>query len=394
MADHAFLRPGSDAAGALAALDRDLMDFITGAYAGDAPTGAAADRRFNELFLRLFEYQFEHNRPYQKLCRKRGRTPANVTRWQEVPAVTAATFRELTLTTFPVEEAVRTVMTSGTTSGRPGKIHHNALGAKYWHVAKGIAGARALCPSRERKQALLLTLPPSVAPHSALSHGVSSWVSRCTRGEPRHFLAENGLLADELVAELRAAEERGEPVLLAGATFGFVHFFDHCRERGIAFRLPPESVLAEGGGFKGKSREVKKEDFFAMAEEVLGLPREDLVNVYGLSEVSTVFPDTVHHDKWLAAVSGRPAGEVRRRKQIAPWTRIQLIDPETDEPAAPGKVGVIRHACLANICTVLAVQTDDVGYLVEGGFEVLGRAQGAEARGCSIAVDELLQRKG
>jgi len=52
---------------------------------------------------------------------------------------------------------------------------------------------------------------------------------------------------------------------------------------------------------------------------------------------------------------------------------------------------LLRHYKLANRVTVVAIQTDDVGYELKGGFEIIGRAKGAEARGCSLAVEEMLQ---
>ena len=85
-------------------------------------------------------------------------------------------------------------------------------------------------------------------------------------------------------------------------------------------------------------------------------------------------------------------GEVRPRHKVGPpWVRTQAVDPETLEPLPPGEVGILRHYDLANLGSVLAVQTEDLGREVEGGFVVLGRASGAPPRGCSIATDMLLE---
>ena len=70
--------------------------------------------------------------------------------------------------------------------------------------------------------------------------------------------------------------------------------------------------------------------------------------------------------------------------------RTQVVDAETLEPLPFGQLGTLRHFDLANLDSVLAVQTDDLGVAVEQGFEILGRAAGAELRGCSIAMDEWL----
>ncbi|NIR43120.1 MAG: acyl-protein synthetase, partial [Gemmatimonadetes bacterium] len=57
------------------------------------------------------------------------------------------------------------------------------------------------------------------------------------------------------------------------------------------------------------------------------------------------------------------------RFKVAPdWVRTQVVDAETLEPLPYGEVGVLRHYDLANLYSVMAVQTDDLGVAVEGGF--------------------------
>src|SRR5262249_28275296 len=75
------------------------------------------EERFTELAARVFAHQFAHNRPYRAFCAARGRTPASVRHWREIPAVPTAAFKELPLTTFPPEEAAAVFETSGTTAG-------------------------------------------------------------------------------------------------------------------------------------------------------------------------------------------------------------------------------------------------------------------------------------
>jgi hypothetical protein len=79
-----------------------------------------------------------------------------------------------------------------------------------------------------------------------------------------------------------------------------------------------------------------------------------------------------------------------RRKLGPPWTRVRVLDPETGADAAPGALGSLAIWDLANTGSVLALQTADLGRSLGDGFELAGREPGAEARGCSIAADELL----
>src|SRR5439155_12772644 len=93
----------------------------------------------------------------------------------------------------------------------------------------------------------------------------------------------------------------------------------------------------------------------------------------------------------LSASSASPRLIGSRRKVPPPWTRVRVMDPETLAPVPEGTAGLLCHFDLANLYSVAAVQTDDLGVWIEDGFEVLGRAAGAEPRGCSLAVEEFLE---
>jgi hypothetical protein len=139
----------------------------------------------------------------------------------------------------------------------------------------------------------------------------------------------------------------------------------------------------ETGGFKGRSREVPRDELHGAIASALGVPRTRIVNQYGMTELGSQFHDSV------LRFPDRP-----RRKLAPPWTRVRLLDPETGEECAPGAAGRIAILDLVNTGSVLAVQTADLGRSVADGFEVLGREAGAEARGCSLAADAMLERAG
>jgi hypothetical protein len=64
---------------------------------------------------------------------------------------------------------------------------------------------------------------------------------------------------------------------------------------------------------------------------------------------------------------------------------------KTLEPVPAGDVGLLRHFDLANLGSVIAVQTEDLGRIDDGALVLLGRASGARPRGCSIALDDLVE---
>jgi hypothetical protein len=80
-------------------------------------------------------------------------------------------------------------------------------------------------------------------------------------------------------------------------------------------------------------------------------------------------------------VSGK---EPMRAFRFPPWARAQIISPETGKEVPEGETGLIRIFDLANVRSVMAIQTEDLGVRRGDGFELLGRAQTAEPRGCSL----------
>ena len=66
-----------------------------------------------------------------------------------------------------------------------------------------------------------------------------------------------------------------------------------------------------------------------------------------------------------------------------------IIDPNTGKEAKEGERGLIRIYDLANLWSAMCIQTEDLGVAHGDGFEVLGRAAGAEVRGCSLNAEEL-----
>ena len=85
------------------------------------------------------------------------------------------------------------------------------------------------------------------------------------------------------------------------------------------------------------------------------------------------------------------AGALAARRLVPPpWIRFRVLDPITLEALPEGERGLVAHFDLANVGSVAAVLTEDVGRASSGGLQLFGRTAGAEPRGCSVAMDELL----
>jgi hypothetical protein len=244
------------------------------------------------------------------------------------------------------------------------------------------AAAAFLFPDGLKNAVLIIAPSPADAPHMIMAYGMNQLKERFGLPGSRFLVGADGFEVQALVNALQGAEAEGIPTALFGGSFGFVNFFDYCRQRGLQFHLPPGSRCLDAGGFKGRSREVGREEFLDACEEFLGITRGYCINLLGMTEVASQF-----YDNTLALISKGLNGP--RCKVNPPWTKTSVVDPDTLEPLSPGKRGLLRHFDLANRGHICAIQTDDVGTLVEGGFEVSGRAQEGEARGCSVTIDEM-----
>jgi hypothetical protein len=343
---------------------------------------------FDDLALRVFEYQFETNPPYRAFVRGRGLSPDRVGSWRNIPPVPASAFKHLALVSGDPAKVQRVFRTSGTTGQGPsGRGAHHVLSLALYEAAAVPNLAAHLLPEGAPIRLLSLIADADRQPESSLSTMMAFARERLAAPGSATFMdPEHGVDGAGLFRALGEAERAGEPVWLAGTAFAFVHWLDEARARGWRVRLPAGSRLMETGGFKGRSREVPRVELYGELEHVLGIPTGRMVNEYGMTELLTQFYEPVLRNPSLV-----PPGDLRRRYHVGPpWVRTRVLDPETLEPCAPGETGLLCHFDLANLGSVSAVLTADLGQGVERGFRILGRAPGAEPRGCSLALEALL----
>jgi hypothetical protein len=342
-----------------------------------------SDKRFEELALELFAFQFEHCEIYRRFCEGRSQTPQNVKTWRQIPAVPTSAFKETELRCFPAKETAHCFRTSGTSTDVRGSLYLDTL--ELYEASLLPTFRRFMFPEfllPEDRAAIRVLAPSQIEqPDSSLSHMFG--VVLDTLGESgSDFDVENGeLLFDRVLTLLVESAASEVPITLCGTAFAFVHLIDHMNDRGVLIGLPSTSRIMETGGFKGRSREIPSTELYAELKRVLGIPAERIVNQYGMTELGSQFYDSVVR-----------APSEPRRKLGPPWARVVIVDPETGHQAATGHVGSIVVIDLANTGSALALRTGDLGRAVLDGFEVIGREPGEDARGCSIGADEILIR--
>ena len=336
------------------AADQQLFNDVN-AYILDESTGD-----FAALALRLFARHFAMNGPYRDYCMNMGATPNEVTIWSDIPAVPARAFKLLPLSCCATDKAEAVFYSSGTTEGAPSRHYLDKLALDLYGTSLR-AGYERVTSGNPKLLALMQN--PSDAPHSSLSHMLG------VLGSADYFWSDDDRA--RLVAVLDAAVAERQPICLFSTAFALLDLFDNTAEK--RWTLPEGSAVIETGGFKGRSRQVTREELYDLVEERLGLHPPHVFAEYGMSEMASQYYSDADH----TFAGGH-------------WVRARIIDPMTDADAAEG---VLRHYDLANWNSALAIQTQDVGRMEESGrFRLLGRSPDSDLRGCSLTMEEQWER--
>ena len=344
---------------------------------------------FSALALELFALQFTHNSAYRKICEARGRTPQTVEHWTQIPAVPTAAFKELEMTSLEAKERTAVFHSSGTTEQKPSRHFHNAESLAVYEVSLWNWFEQNFSANSEfriqNSKLLFLTPPPGLVPHSSLVHMFEFIRQKLDQSESA-FVGRNdtsgawALNFDAALAALNSSNATRHPSLVLGTAFSFVHLLDYMAENNLRFQLPENLRVMETGGYKNRSRSLPKAELHALIKERLGVPPENIICEYGMSELSSQAYDGV-----------RSAECGVRSFHFPPWVRVQIISAETGCEVGEGETGLIRIFDLANVYSVAAIQTEDLGIRRGDGFELVGRTQLAEPRGCSLMTHSALR---
>jgi len=336
--------------------------------------GPIDETTWNELVCKLFATQFARIPAYQRLGRGRGTTPGTIQSWKDIPAIPQQLFKRTRLFSHPTSRPGVIYETSGTTTGHPGRQY--LLDNEIYRTVS-VEGARRAGLFDNRPDFFFLVSPPSEAPHSSLSAMFDFWQKALRQTGPRFQVHKENFDLAAFRKTLVAAIKQGRPLGLCGTAFSFVHLLESWT--GLPpLRLPRGSWVLETGGFKGRSREIAKADLYRQIARVFSVPDQAIWNEYGMSELSS------------QAYARGTAG----LHQTPPWARVLICDPATDREVPIGRRGLVRWIDLANVDSVLAVQTLDLAERMRDGFRLIGRMARTEPRGCSLGTEDLIAAHG
>ncbi len=349
-------------------LTEDVLRFIAAGVDAEVPD-------FNDYCLRMFALHYQVNAIFREFCDAKKVKPGDISRWQDIPLVYNDVFKTHLVASFPLEKSVMACLTGGTTSlTQRGRIFRDEDGKRLVFSAnRQMTGSYLFPDFTDGKRCRILVLAPSpeLAPSMGMAIGMEQ--TRLAFGTPdsMFLLGKSGVDVNALIKALRESEASGVPVALIGATSAYVYFFQACRRKKMSFCLPPGSRICDGGGYRGRFGVVTRDDYYAMVREILGIPEHHCVNVLGEAETATnLFDDALRRN-----VKGLPPR--KRTRPVPPWSRVLAMSIDELKPLPDGDVGLLAHWDLANVPTVLAVITDNLGYTTDNGTgcEMVGRAK-------------------
>lgn len=321
-----------------------------------------APERFEETALAVFRYQAVQNPLYARFLELLGRQPEDIRKLVEIPFLPVQLFKN-----YLVKSGHWTPETefssSGTTGQTPSRHLVRNLNFYLENTRRGFARAYG-----EPAGWCFLALLPSY-----LERGGSSLVAMADYFIRQSCYPESGFFLNDfgrLLEVLQACQTKAIPTVLLGVSFALLDFAERypMRLSGV--------VVMETGGMKGRRREMTRAELHRTLCEAFQL--REIHSEYGMTEL---FSQAYGSSDFL--------NELTVRFTPAPVLRAfaaEINDPFCTVP--PGRTGTLNFIDLANIDTCSFIATEDLGKVYpDGRFEVIGRMDAAEMRGCNLMVE-------
>jgi phenylacetate-coenzyme A ligase PaaK-like adenylate-forming protein len=316
----------------------------------------SCQEEFNYLALEIFKYQAHSNKVYKRYLKILGIDKYAITKPENIPFLPIELFKYHKIITGSGRPEIK-FESSGTTG--TSKSKHYIIDPELY--TSSFTRCFNMFYGSHEKYCILALLP------SYLEQKNSSLVYMVDRLIQMSNHHESGFYPDnfsELIETLKKLEKIKQPVILLGVSFALVRMAEK-------FPLPLEhTIIMETGGMKGKQEEITREELHELLRKAFHV--NEIHSEYGMTEL-------------LSQAYSKGHGLF----QNPPWMKVMIRD--TYDPTtyvSSGKSGGINIIDLANIHSCSFIATQDIGKLVpSGGFEVLGRFDNSDIRGCNLLLE-------
>jgi len=322
---------------------------------------SVTERGFGQLSLDIFHFQYGANKVYNSFVNALGKTPSFVDEIEKIPFLPISFFKtdEIKTGKFNAEIIFKSSGTTQTINSQ----HHVKDVSIY---TKSFTSAFEKMYGDLNGWCVLGLLPSYLEKgDSSLVYMADSFIKQSQHAQSGFYLYD----LDKLKETLLSLERSNQKTLLIGVTYALLDFAD---------KFPVElknTIIMETGGMKGRREELTRMEVHERLRKAFG--NTEIHSEYGMTEL-------------LSQAYAKKEG----RFQCPPWMRVLIRDDEDpltvqrSNPIAIG-LGVVAGAIniidLANVYSCSFIATDDVGRLYDDkSFEVLGRMDGSDLRGCSL----------
>ncbi|MBS7787122.1 acyl transferase [Flavobacterium sp. CYK-55] len=312
-------------------------------------------KAFDKLALKVFRYQHEHNAVYRAFCDYLNTDVQQVKTIAKIPFLPIQFFK--THEVICGEPVVEQIFTSSGTTGMSTSRHLVSDVSMYEQSYR--LGFSAFYGNIQ--DYVVLALLPSYLERegSSLIYMVDDLIKRSEHPESGFYLHNT----DELAQKLKKLDASGQNVLLIGVTYALL---DLVEQHSFALQ---NTIIMETGGMKGRRREMIREELHQVLCQGFGVP--SIHSEYGMTEL-------------LSQAYSLGEGIF----ECPPWMHVLVRD--TEDPLQyidSGKTGGLNVIDLANLNSCAFIATQDLGKQYENGsFEVLGRFDHSDIRGCNLMV--------
>lgn len=310
---------------------------------------------FEEVALDIFKFQYENNEVYRDFCIYLRKSPKNVSSSLEIPFLPISFFK--THRVISTQKESQTIFTSsGTTQSTTSKHFVPDIGL----YEESFLRAFELFYGKSKDFCTLALLPSYLEREgSSLIYMVNSLIEKS--GHPHSGFYLHNL--EELHQKLKVLESKGTKTLLIGVSFALLDLVEQFPS------TLTNTIVMETGGMKGRRKELIREELHQILEKGLGV--EHIHSEYGMTEL-------------LSQGYSKGNGIF----ETPPWMKIVTRDTEDPLSIQPnGKTGGVNVIDLANLYSCSFIATQDLGKTHPNGtFEVLGRFDDSDIRGCNLMV--------
>jgi hypothetical protein len=344
---------------------------------------------FEPLALAVFRHQFENVPVYKRFCEDRGSSPESTTALDQIPPASTLAFKYAAVQNTGAGDSTHalTFLTSGTTKGFTERGRHCVPQPRVYRASAIAHLRRMLFPDGARMAMLALHPTSDLMPESSLSAMLSWCIEEFGTETVLCAATPDGVDTAAAVDFLHDNRLRQSPVCILGTTAASAKLFESVDRKRAPLRLPTGSRLMDTGGAKGQQIPLTPAEVVTRAQSCLGIEPELVINEYGMTEMCSQLYDATPFNSSFAVHPGY------RVKLPPPWLRPTILDPVTLKPMPKGQVGLIGFFDLANVGSISALMTEDLGFIEDGAVAILGRTAAGGARGCALSIEEFARRE-